>query len=94
MSPDVDLFGEAIATPLPPPIGSDKRKKTKPNGYAAAPGTGPKGETCKTCRYYSGHRRTKIYRKCELTRAKWTGGPGSDILARSPACHYWEKPKP
>lgn len=89
MNPETDLFGEVIATPLP----ADKRRKTIPKGYAALPGTGPKGETCKTCEHYSGHRRTKIYRKCGLMRAQWTGGPGTDILARSPACQYWEKPK-
>lgn len=92
MAADLDLFGQAIIAPAPVPAGLGKRKKTVLRGYAAAPGTGPKGETCKSCRHYSGHRRSKIYRKCGLVRARWTGGPGTDILARSPACSYWEKP--
>lgn len=58
-------------------------------GYAAAPGTGPAGETCKSCAHYSGHRMSKIYRKCGLMRAFWTGGPGTDIKAKSPACKHW-----
>lgn len=63
-----------------------------PRGYAAPPGTGPAGETCKSCTHRvvsgSGKRR---YQKCGLNRAKWTGGPGSDILVKSAACKKWEK---
>jgi len=89
--PDLDLFGNPILAPAPMVPGTGKKRhKTKINGYAAPPGTGPVDETCKTCLHYSGHRRSKIYRKCALTRPRWTGGPGTDILARSPACKYWE----
>jgi len=56
-------------------------------GYANPPGTGPSGETCGSCKHIF---RTKRYRKCELRKATWTHGPGSDILARSPACKSWE----
>jgi hypothetical protein len=68
-------------------------KKPK-GGYAAVPGTGPKGETCKTCKHcfvrkmYSG----KGYTKCELI--KETRGRGTDILQKSPACSRWEKETP
>lgn len=86
-----DLFGEIITAKEPLPPGVKKRRETVPNGYAAPPGTGPKGETCKGCEHYSGHRRSKIYRKCELVRARWTGGAGTDIKAGSPACAYWKK---
>lgn len=92
MNPELDLFGAPILSPEPV-ANSDKRKPTKPNGYAAPPGTGPAGETCKTCEHYSGRRLSKIYRKCGLVRERWTGGPGTDIFARSPACRYWEKAK-
>lgn len=63
----------------------------KNSGYAAPPGTGPAGETCKTCANYT-HRDNVAgsYRKCWLMRDVWTGGPGTDILARSPACSRWE----
>lgn len=90
---DVDLFGQPITTPLPAPIADGKRRKTMPKGYAAPPGSGPAGETCKTCAHYrrvGGH--AKHYRKCYLVERRWTNGPGTDILARSPACHYWEQP--
>jgi hypothetical protein len=65
----------------------EKRKPTVKNGYAAPPGTGPDGKTCKDCT----HKRSmangaKHFIKCELRRATWTRGEGTDILARSPAC--------
>ncbi len=55
--------------------------------YAAAPGTGPEGETCGSCKHIM---RMKRYRKCRLVRALWTGGLGTDIKARSAACTKWE----
>jgi hypothetical protein len=69
-----------------------RRKPTVKNGYAAVPGTGPEGETCKTCKYKvsCGHYGGKHYLKCELRKATWTNGEGTDILARSPACSKWE----
>ncbi|MBI4623409.1 MAG: hypothetical protein HY736_09370 [Verrucomicrobia bacterium] len=59
-------------------------------GSAAQPGIGPKGETCKTCQHYARIRHTNTCRKCRLVEAHWTCGPGTDILARSPACHKWQ----
>jgi hypothetical protein len=57
--------------------------------YAAWPGTGPDGETCGSCKHcvraWNGR-----YRKCGLLRSIWTGGPGTDIKARSAACSKWE----
>lgn len=65
----------------------------KHSGYAAAPGTGPAGETCRSCKHYthtvSGARNT--FRKCGLMRSAWTHGPGTDIKAGSPACSKWER---
>ena len=88
-----DLFGrevtEAEARQLL------RRKGTRPKGYYYQPGTGPAGETCKTCKHITRHgssRRT--YLKCGLNRSRWTRGPGSDILAGAPACKYWEAPPP
>ena len=69
------------------------RARTRPpkkTGYAARPGTGPEGETCKTCEHYvrvSYH--GKLWRKCFLMRRFWTHGPGTDIKAGSPACRKW-----
>lgn len=86
MNTEVDLFGQEILT--------EKRQPTKLKGYAAPPGTGPKGETCRTCEHYCRVRKANTYRKCGKVRDRWMGGPGTDILARSPACAYWEKAKP
>ena len=65
------------------------RKPTVKNGYAAPPGTGPEGKTCKDCEHKTtmGAGHAKSWIKCELRRATWTGGEGTDILARSPACN-------
>lgn len=58
-------------------------------GYAAAPGTGPVGETCKTCRHKTAQGGTAgRYLKCELT--PYTRGPATDIKAGSPACSMWQ----
>ena len=69
------------------------RKGTQPKGYAKPPGSGPAGETCKTCQHIcrveTGAR--KKFRKCALMEAHWTRGPGSDILASAPACSLWQK---
>ena len=60
-------------------------------GYAATPGTGPVGETCRSCQHYTHNdtRTARLYRKCALMRSTWTGGPGTDIKASSPACSKW-----
>lgn len=90
---DVDLFGLAAGPMLTPQ--QRKRLRTtynakNPKGYAAIPGTGPKGETCKSCRHLYRRRMSKTYLKCELMRRIWTGGAGTDIKASSPACQRWE----
>jgi hypothetical protein len=64
----------------------DKARRLK-GLYAALPGTGPEGETCGSCKHIF---RVPRYRKCGLCRSKWTGGPGTDIKARAPACSKWE----
>ena len=63
------------------------------NGYAADPGTGPAGETCGSCRHIGRIRLSKTYTKCNLGRANWTHGAGTDIRHKDPACSKWE-PKP
>ena len=81
---DRDLFGEPCS-PQP-----DRRRRNA--GYAAPPGSGPKGETCRTCLHFTRIRYAGTYRKCGLMRQHWTHGQGTDILARAPACNRWEKP--
>jgi hypothetical protein len=65
--------------------------KVRRRGHAGNPGSGPKGETCGTCKAYrtvQGGRST--HPKCHLERANWTGGPGSDIRKRDPSCEFWK----
>ena len=81
---------------LPPHVldqcktGAYSRKR----GHPARPGTGPKGETCKTCAHSVCRQMANRYYKCELTRASWTAGPGSDIRLKDPACKFWETKLP
>lgn len=64
-------------------------------GHAGHPGQGPKPETCKSCRHKSAVPvgRKTVY-KCQLNRRNWTGGPGSDIHLKDPACEFWDKAMP
>lgn len=66
------------------------RKDPKPQGYADTPGTGPEGQTCKTCQHIARIEHSKTYLKCGLMRQHWTGGGRTDIRAGSPACKLWE----
>ena len=70
-----------------------RKKPRTPRGYAALPGTGPDGETCKSCEHIVRLAYGKVYRKCGLMEHIWTGGPRSDILAGAPACRRWEAKK-
>lgn len=61
------------------------------NATPHRPGTGPAGESCKTCRHLSPvEYHNKHYLKCGLMRALWSHGPGTDIRAKWPACRAWE----
>jgi hypothetical protein len=60
--------------------------------YAAQPGTGPEGESCRTCEHSYARQFTKNYWKCGLVPA--TGGPGTDIRLKSAACEKWEPRAP
>jgi hypothetical protein len=66
--------------------GKPRRKPTVANGYYSTPGSGPKGETCGSCKFAVGRK----YKKCELAKEIWTHGTGSDIRLKSPACHKWQ----
>ena len=86
------VIWEELGHPPEPASGFGQgRVKGNHRGYPAPPGTGPEGETCKTCE----HKTTKPgvagrYLKCELMYEHWTGGAGTDIKAGSPACRNWE----
>jgi DNA-binding NarL/FixJ family response regulator len=78
------LFGEEIADE------PSKRKIDK--AHPALPGTGPAGETCRTCAHYCRvNYHGKRWRKCGLLRDHWTHGPATDIRAADPACRLWKQ---
>lgn len=74
---------------LPPQAAKGVRRR----GHAERPGTGPEGETCGSCEHvrkrFTGAGRA--FHKCELRRASWTAGGGSDVRLKDPACGAWEK---
>lgn len=70
-----------------------KRTPMKPGATPAPVGSGPEGETCKTCQHYTRVGWHDAYHlKCGLMEPMWTHGPGSDIKASLPACSKWEQP--
>jgi hypothetical protein len=68
-----------------------RRTPTVPNGYAAPPGGGPLGQTCRSCAHKRSMTNTgaKRWIKCALREATWTHGEATDIRASSPACVRW-----
>lgn len=75
------------------PLPAERTGRVKgAKGYARPPGSGPAGETCKTCahccRVEGG---ANWYHKCDLLKFRWTHGPGTDVKAKSPACELWKK---
>jgi hypothetical protein len=87
-APEVDLLGDPFHK-ADLPSAPRKRREPRPAGYGGIPGTGPAGEKCRTCIHHVRVRLAKDYHKCELARAKWTGGAKSDIRLRTPACSRW-----
>lgn len=86
-----DLLGREITEAEARRLLKAKRNPAPLAGYAAPPGTGPAGETCRTCRFYTVQSYTQNrYRKCGLMRDDWTRGPGTDIKARAAACRKWK----
>ena len=68
------------------------RAPETPKGYAAPPGFGPAGETCRSCAHAvrsDGYRRG--FWKCRANELNWSRSRRSDILLSSPACRIWEQ---
>lgn len=84
---NADLFGQEQY--IHPAEGNRRVRSPKPKGYAAAPGSGPAGKTCRDCVHYCVRTGGK-FRKCALLQRVWTKGAGTDIRARSPACKMYE----
>jgi len=85
-----DIFGNDVDPDAPMTTARKKPRREVPKGYYAAPGSGPAGETCKTCAHVARVRFSKTYIKCDRIRARWTGSYGTDIRLKSPACSGWE----
>ena len=90
---DLDLFGNPVVDT--PTLRQRKENAGRPQGYAAPPGTGPRGETCRTCEFAvrrQGGR--KFYWKCaawlRIYHRQWNNSYGTDILLKSPACKHWQ----
>lgn len=64
------------------------RRKLAPEGH---PGH---GHTCGDCEHHLIHHLGGTYHKCELAHGGLTGGPGSDVRVRWPACTAWEAESP
>ena len=86
---DTDLFGAPIVD-LPQQARKYTSRSAWRGGYAAQPGSGPKGETCGTCHFRARVKLSKTYQKCLVVKHAWTGGPGSDIKCKMPACRHWQ----
>ena len=89
---DADLLAMMNAPPLTPAERrrAQRRSASAPQGYAWKPGTGPEGETCKTCAHCTRLIMSKPFHKCGKARSHWTGSRRTDILVGSPACKFWE----
>lgn len=88
-----DLFGNEITEPRIrfTPSGR-KRPLEVAKGYAARPGSGPQGETCRTCQHAV--RRMARYWKCALLRQCWSGCLATDIRLKAPACSHFSRHQP
>lgn len=89
---ETDLFGKEVD--YKHPDNGKRGRNAQAKGYAGKPGSGPAGETCKTCEHYCRvNHNAKHHLKCAVIEWRWTHGAGTDIKARSPACNYWQAQK-
>lgn len=88
IAPEKDLFGQ----PMPAPAMIRKDGGRRKVGYAARPGSGPKGHRCATCRHAERVTSKGVASiKCALMAHAWTHGAETDISLRAPACRQWER---
>jgi len=72
--------------PAPPDLLGPRSANLKHSrGYAAAPGSGPPGETCGSCAFIGSGR----FKKCRIGQI--TSGAATDILVSAPACRLWTR---
>lgn len=88
MTEQLDLLGQ----PLPSPGQIRRDGRPRKIGYAARPGSGPKGKRCSGCAHFGRITHDgRITPKCQLMSAVWTHGPESDIHPNAPACSEWAR---
>lgn len=81
----LDMFGN------PFPVTKPRVRCRLDRAHAALVGSGPRKETCRTCAHLARKHMARTYLKCGLMRSTWTGGPGTDVRAKDPACSKWKK---
>ena len=82
------LFDDPTACAALAPLTKNGRKKVTCTPKEI--GSGPIGETCKTCDFCERIKwHDKAYHKCRLMRKHWTHGGGSDIRLKWAACKSW-----
>lgn len=88
-----DLFGEEIIEPIGKLAGvTDKYKYRKARGWAAPPGSGPEGKTCKDCEHSYLHHTSaarKNWYKCALVKP--THGAATDLRLKWAACRLFKQ---
>ncbi len=66
------------------------RQRQRLNGYAARPGTGPRGQRCNTCAHcLEVVQAAATVRKCQVTVRQWTPCHKTNIKPNAPACSEW-----
>lgn len=87
-----DRFGNPLTEDEARDLLTRTRHQPLKNGYAYPPGTGPEGETCGSCKHigWQDVRSGRRFYECGRERHRWTGGTGTDVLLKAPACRGWE----
>lgn len=92
---DLPLDGNPIIPDGPAKTPLEKRREKRraaeqPRGTYAAPGTGPAGETCRSCEHATQQGGRRTWYKCAKARSRWTGSRRTGIRLSTPACIGWE----
>lgn len=92
MNTALDLQALADGPMLTPQQRRALHKRLSKSGHAMPPGTGPFGETRRSCQHLARNQMHsgKTFMKCALRRANWTSGYETDVRARDAACSKWE----
>lgn len=83
------LFGEEIPADVKARLEAAGQARLD-RAHAARPGTGPEEETCGSCRHLCARAFARVYYKCGLMEARWTGGRATDVRKKDAACRFWE----